>query len=142
FMDWSQGAPPIALVDNTLCLANEEVYDFLDKVFAQVAQLFPFEYIHVGGDEAPQNFWEKSPEIKKLMEKEDLADMHDVQAYFTKRVNKIITSKGKKMIGWDEILQGGDLPKEAAVMSWRGMKGGIKAAKSGHKVVMSPTTYA
>lgn len=142
FMDWSQGAPPIALVDNTLCPANEEVYDFLDKVFTQVAQLFPFEYIHVGGDEAPQNFWEKSPEIKKLMEKEDLADMHDVQAYFTKRVNKIITSKGKKMIGWDEILQGGDLPKEAAVMSWRGMKGGIKAAKSGHKVVMSPTTYA
>jgi hexosaminidase len=71
-MDWSKGAPPIALVDNTLCPANEKVYDFLDKVLTEVVQLFPFEYIHMGGDECPKNFWEKSPAIKALMKKEKL----------------------------------------------------------------------
>lgn len=141
FMDWSHGAPPIALVDNTLCPANEKVYAFLDKVITQVAQLFPFEYIHMGGDEAPHNFWEKSPQIKALMKKEGLKNMNEVQSYFTRRVEKIVESKGKKLIGWDEILEGGLAPN-AAVMSWRGMDGGIKAAKMGHEVVMSPTTYA
>lgn len=141
FMDWSHGAPPIALVDNTLCPANEKVYAFLDKVITQVAQLFPFEYIHMGGDEAPHNYWEKSPQIKALMKKEGLKNMNEVQSYFTKRVEKIVESKGKKLIGWDEILEGGLAPN-AAVMSWRGMKGGIEAAKMGHEVVMSPTTYA
>lgn len=141
FMDWSHGAPPIALVDNTLCPANEKVYAFLDKVITQVAQLFPFEYIHMGGDEAPHNYWEKSPQIKALMEKEGLKNMNEVQSYFTKRVEKIVESKGKKLIGWDEILEGGLAPN-AAVMSWRGMEGGIEAAKMGHEVVMSPTTYA
>ncbi len=141
FMDWSHGAPPIALVDNTLCPANEKVYQFLDKVITQVAQLFPFEYIHMGGDEAPHNFWEKNPQIKALMKKKGLKTMNEVQSYFTKRVEKIVESKGKKLIGWDEILEGGLAPN-AAVMSWRGMEGGIKAAKMGHEVVMSPTTYA
>lgn len=140
FMDWSHGAPPIALVDNTLCPANEKVYTFLDKVFTQVAALFPFEYIHVGGDEAPHNYWEKSSQIQALMKKEGLKNMNEVQSYFTKRVEKIIESKGKKLIGWDEILEGGLAPN-AAVMSWRGMEGGIAAAKMGHEVVMSPTTY-
>jgi hexosaminidase len=141
FMDWSHGAPPIALVDNTLCPANEKVYAFLDKVITQVAQLFPFEYIHMGGDEAPHNYWEKSPEIKALMKKEGLKNMNEVQSYFTRRIEKIVESKGKKLIGWDEILEGGLAPN-AAVMSWRGMKGGTEAAKMGHEVVMSPTTYA
>lgn len=140
FMDWSHGAPPIALVDNTLCPANEKVYTFLDKVFTQVAALFPFEYIHVGGDEAPHNYWEKSPQIQALMKREGLKNMNEVQSYFTKRVEKIVESKGKKLIGWDEILEGGLAPN-AAVMSWRGMEGGIAAAKMGHEVVMSPTTY-
>lgn len=141
FMDWSHGAPPVALVDNTLCPANEKVYTFLDTVITQVAQLFPFEYIHMGGDEAPHNYWEKSPAIKALMKKEGLKNMNEVQSYFTKRVEKIVESKGKKLIGWDEILEGGLAPN-AAVMSWRGMKGGIEAAKMGHEVVMSPTTFA
>ncbi len=140
FMDWSHGAPPIALVDNTLCPANEKVYTFLDKVITQVAQLFPFEYIHLGGDEAPHNYWEKSPQIKALMKKEGLKNMNEVQSYFTKRVEKIVESKGKKLIGWDEILEGGLAPN-AAVMSWRGMEGGIQAAKMGHEVVMSPTAF-
>ncbi|HET9826194.1 MAG TPA: family 20 glycosylhydrolase [Chitinophagaceae bacterium] len=140
FMDWSHGAPPIALVDNTLCPANEKAYDFLDKVFTELAALFPFEYIHVGGDECPKNYWEKSDAIKALMQKEGLKTQEEVQSYFEKRVEKIIESKGKKVIGWDEILEGGLAPN-AAVMSWRGINGGIQAAKMGHEVVMSPTTY-
>ncbi|RYE28107.1 MAG: beta-N-acetylhexosaminidase, partial [Sphingobacteriaceae bacterium] len=139
--DWSHGAPPIALVDNTLCPANEKVYTFLDTVITQIAQLFPFEYIHMGGDECPKNFWEKSDAIKALAQKEGLKNMEEVQSYFEKRVEKIVESKGKKFMGWDEILEGGLAP-DAAVMSWRGMKGGIEAAKMGHEVVMSPTTFA
>ena len=140
-MDWSKGHPPIALVDNTLCPANEKVYDFLDKVLTEVTALFPFEYVHMGGDECPKNYWEKTPAIKQLMAKEKLKTMDEVQSYFTKRVGKIVESKGKKLIGWDEILQGGLAPG-AAVMSWRGIKGGIEAAKLGHEVVMSPTDFA
>ncbi len=140
-MDWSHGQPPVALVDNTLCPANEKVYEFLDKVITQVAQLFPFEYIHVGGDECPKNFWEKSDAVKALMKKEGLKDMDEVQSYFEKRLEKIVESKGKKFMGWDEILQGGLAPS-ATVMSWRGMKGGIEAAKMKHDVVMSPTDFA
>ncbi|PSR54751.1 beta-N-acetylhexosaminidase [Adhaeribacter arboris] len=140
-MDWSHGAPPIALVDNTLCPANEKVYEFLDKVITEVAQLFPFEYIHVGGDETPQNFWEKSDAIKSLMKKENLKNLHEVQGYFERRLEKIVLSKGKKFMGWDEILEGGLAPS-AAVMSWRGMKGGIQAARLKHEVVMSPTDFA
>ncbi|MEO8175020.1 MAG: beta-N-acetylhexosaminidase, partial [Sediminibacterium sp.] len=140
-MDWSKGAPPIALVDNTLCPANEKVYEFLDKVMTQVAQLFPFEYIHVGGDECPKNYWQKTDAIKDLMQREKLKSMEEVQSYFEKRLEKIVESKGKKFMGWDEILEGGLAPS-AAVMSWRGVKGGIEAAKMKHDVVMSPTTYA
>lgn len=141
-MDWSRGAPPIALVDNTLCPANEKVYEFLDKVITEVAQIFPFEYIHMGGDEAPHNFWEKNSQVKELMKREGLTTIEQVQNYFTKRVDSIVRSKGKKFIGWDEIMEGGGLPSTAAVMSWRGMKGGIEAAKKGHEVVMSPTDFA
>ncbi|QNF32163.1 family 20 glycosylhydrolase [Adhaeribacter swui] len=140
-MDWSRGAPPIALIDNTLCPANEKVYEFMDKVLTEVAQLFPFEYIHLGGDETPQNFWEKSDAIKSLMKKEKLKNMHEVQGYFERRMEKIVLAKGKKFMGWDEILEGGLAPS-AAVMSWRGMKGGIEAARQKHEVVMSPTDFA
>jgi len=139
-MDWSHGPPPIAMVDNTLCPANEKVYDFLDKVMTQVAALFPFDYIHVGGDECPKNYWEKSDAIKALMQKEGLKNYEEVQSYFEKRLEKIVESKGKKFMGWDEILEGGLAPN-AAVMSWRGIQGGIAAAKMGHEVVMSPTTF-
>lgn len=139
-MDWhSKGFT--ALVDNTLCPANENVYAFLDKIVTEVAELFPFEYMHLGGDECAKNFWEKSDAVKALMKKENLKDMHAVQSYFTKRLAKIVESKGKKFMGWDEILEG-EMAKNAAVMSWRGMKGGIDAAKMGHEVVMSPTTFA
>jgi hexosaminidase len=138
-MDWS-GPHFKALIDNTLCPANEKVYPFIDKVMTEVAQLFPFEYIHVGGDECAKNFWESNEAVKALMQKENLKTLDEVQAYFEKRVEKIINSKGKKMIGWDEILEGGVSPT-AAVMSWRGTKGGIEASHKGNEVVMSPTTY-
>ncbi len=139
-MDWSK-TPVNALIDNTLCPANERVYVFLDKVLTEVAQLFPFGYIHMGGDECAKNFWEKSDAIKALMQKEGLKNQEEVQSYFEKRIEKIVESKGKKFLGWDEILEGG-LAHDAIVMSWRGMKGGIEAAKLGHEVVMSPTNYA
>ena len=141
FMIWPGGGQHFyGILDNTLCPADEKVYVFLDKVFTEVAQLFPFAYIHMGGDETARNFWEKSEKIKTLMQKEKLKGLDEVQSYFVKRVEKIINSKGKKMIGWDEILEGG-LAANAAVMSWRGMKGGIEAAKQGHEVVMSPTDF-
>lgn len=141
FMIWPGGGQHFyGTLDNTLCPANEKVYEFLDKVFTEVAQLFPFAYIHMGGDETARNFWEKSEQIKALMKKEKLKDLDEVQSYFVKRVEKIIASKGKKMIGWDEILQGGLAPN-AAVMNWQGIKGGIEAAKQGHDVVMTPTEF-
>ncbi len=140
FMNWSGGSFS-ALIDNTLCPANDLVYQHLDKIFAEIAQLFPFEYIHMGGDECAKNFWAKSDAIKQLMQRENLKDLHEVQSYFVKRVEKIIQSKGKKMMGWDEILEGGKLPESVGVMSWRGEKGGIEASKMNHKVVMTPSSY-
>lgn len=140
-MDWSRGAPPIALVDNTLCPANEKVYAFLDTVLTQVAALFPFEYIHLGGDEAPINFWQKSDAVKALMQREGMKKIEEVQGYFERRVKTIVESKGKKFIGWDEILEN-TMPSNTTVMSWRGMKYGIEAAHKGHEVVMSPTDFA
>jgi hexosaminidase len=142
FMIWPGGGQHFyGTLDNTICPALEKNFEFLDKVFTEVAELFPFGYIHMGGDETARNFWEKSESIKALIQEKGLKNLDEVQSYFVKRVEKIINSKGKKMIGWDEILDGGLAPN-AAVMSWRGMKGGIEAAKQGHEVVMSPTDFA
>lgn len=139
-MDFGAGGIK-ALVDNTLNPASEKTYEFLDKVMTEVAQLFPFGYIHLGGDECAKNFWEQSADVKALMQKENLKTMEEVQSYFEKRLETIVESKGKKFMGWDEIIEGGLGPK-AAVMSWRGIQGGITASKLGHEVVMSPTTFA
>jgi len=141
FMDWEgMNGHPTARIDNSLDPSNEEVYTALDKVMSELAPLFPFEYIHMGGDENAKNNWEKSANVQALMKREGLKDQLEVQSYFVKRMQKIINSKGKKMMGWNEILQGG-LTGDAAVMSWQGVKGGIEAAKQGHKVVMSPNDY-
>jgi len=140
FMDWTDSGI-VAHYDNTLCPANPRVYQFLDTVFAEVASLFPFPYIHIGGDECAKTFWKINPAIKALMKRENLHNMDEVQSYFEKRVEKIVESKGKKVIGWDEILEGGVAPN-ATIMSWRGEKGGIKASQMKHDVVMSPTTFA
>ena len=138
--NWWKDNPNFPGIDNTLCPANEKVYTFLDKVFGELAEIFPFGYIHVGGDECSKTFWEKSDQVAGLMKRENLKTQQEVQSYFEKRVEQIVNAKGRKLIGWDEILEGGLAPK-AAVMSWRGMQGGIDAAKLGHEVVMSPTTY-
>lgn len=141
FAEWPAEGGFYMLIDNTLNPTDEKVYEFVDKVMTEVAALFPSEYIHMGGDECYHGYWEKNPGVQKFMNKKNIADSHALQSYFVTRVQKIINAKGKKMIGWDEILEGG-LAEGAAVMSWQGMKGGIEAAKLGHKVVMSPTTYA
>lgn len=131
------GSPFYKKEDNVLCVANDSTWLMLDKIFTQIAQLFPGEYIHVGGDEAYKGFWKNCPKDQALMKKEGITSLEGLQSYFEKKLEKLIISKGKKMIGWDEILEGGLAP-EATVMSWRGMDGGIKAAQMGHKVVMSP----
>ena len=140
FLDWTTGGRPAAFFENTLNPADEKVYEFVDKVITEVAELFPFDYIHTGGDEAPYTFWEKSDDVKSLMEREGLENMAEVQSYFGHRVEEIILSKGKKMMGWDEILEGGISPS-TALMSWRGPGFGIEASKSGHNVVMSPNNF-
>jgi hexosaminidase len=137
FSKWFGGGKFEMLIDNALNPADEKVYQFLDKVFGEVAQLFPFDYIHIGGDECYKGYWEKDAGVQAFMKKNNLKDGVELQSYFTKRVSKIIASKKKKAIGWDEILEGGIAP-EAAVMSWRGVKGGIEASHLKHLVVMSP----
>ncbi|HXB96087.1 MAG TPA: family 20 glycosylhydrolase [Puia sp.] len=126
--------------DNALCVGNDSVFEVLDKIFTEVAALFPNPYIHIGGDEAYKGFWSACPKCNKRMADEHLKNVDELQSYFVKRIEKILKAKGKKLIGWDEILQGGLAP-EATVMSWRGMSGGVAAAKMGHAVVMTPWDY-
>ena len=126
--------------DNALCIGNDSVFIMLDKIFTELAALFPCEYIHVGGDEAFKGFWSDCPKCQKRMTEEKLKNVDELQSYFVRRMEIILKSKGKKLIGWDEILEGGLAP-EATVMSWRGMKGGIEAAKMNHHVVMTPWDY-
>lgn len=128
--------------DNSLCPGKESTFEYMDKVFTEVAALFPFEYIHIGGDECFKGFWEKCEHCQKRMKDNGLKDVKELQSYFVKRLEKILQDKGKKLIGWDEILEGGLAPN-ATVMSWRGMEGGIAAARAKHHVVMCPyvSTY-
>lgn len=119
---------------------TEKVFRFVDDVFTEICEMFPSKYIHMGGDEAPKEQWEKSPRVKELMKREGLKNGHDVQSYFVKRVEKILEAKGRKLIGWDEIREGGLSPK-ATVMSWRGEAGGIASAKEGHDVVMASNSH-
>lgn len=123
-----------------LCIGNDAVFEFLDGVMTEVADLFPGEYIHMGGDEAPKTFWKTCPRCQARRRELNLKDEHELQSYFVKRMEKIIESKGKRLIGWDEILEGGLAPN-ATVMSWRGMTGGIEAARMGHPVVMTPAPH-
>lgn len=123
--------------ENALCPGNEKTFEFLDKVFREVAKMFPFEYIHIGGDECYRGFWGECPKCAARMEEEKIYSRPGLQSYFIKRVEKIVDSYGKKIVGWDEISEGG-LAEKATVMSWRGMNGGIEAAKAGHHVIMTP----
>jgi hexosaminidase len=141
FSEWYKDGSFKMKLDNTLNPSDEKVYEFLDKVFTEIASLFPNPYIHVGGDECYKGFWTSDAGCQALMKKMNMKQPEELQAYFMKRVETILKAKSKKLIGWDEILEGGIAP-EATVMSWRGIKGGIEAAKMGHDVVMTPTTFA
>ena len=122
------------------CAGNEETFYFLENVLKEVSEIFPGPYIHIGGDECPKTRWEKCQKCQKRIAEEGLKDEHELQSYFIKRIEKILESFGKRLVGWDEILEGGLAPN-AIVHSWRGMDGGIEAANAGHEVIMSPTTH-
>ena len=125
---------------NIFCAGNDSTFDFLDDVLDEVAALFPCPYIHIGGDEADKSNWKKCPKDQARIKAEGLKNEEELQSYFIRRIEKHLNSIGKRLIGWDEILQGGLAPN-ATVMSWRGTDGGIAAARQGHDVVMSPTRY-
>ncbi|MDX2360918.1 MAG: family 20 glycosylhydrolase [Crocinitomicaceae bacterium] len=127
------------IFDDIYCSKKESI-EFMKDILAEVLELFPSEYIHIGGDEAPKTRWKKCENCQRVIEENGLHDEHELQSYFIGQMDEFLTSKGRKLIGWDEILEGG-LSPNAAVMSWRGEAGGIEAAKQGHYVVMSPTTY-
>jgi hexosaminidase len=140
FSKWFGNGKFEMYVDNTLDPTDEKVYQFLDKVFGEIATLFPFDYVHMGGDECYKGYWERDTRVQAFMKKNNIKNSDELQSYLTKRVSKILAAKKKKMIGWDEILEGGLAPG-AAVMSWRGTKGGIEAAHLKHPVVMSPSPF-
>lgn len=126
--------------EDVFCAGNEETFVFYEKVLDEVMEIFPAEYIHVGADECPKSRWEKCPKCQKKIKEEGLNNEHELQSYFIRRMEKYLNKNGKKLIGWDEILEGGLAP-DATVMSWRGMQGGIDAAKQEHDVIMTPTDY-
>lgn len=125
--------------DNVFC-PNEATFTFLENVLTEVMDIFPSEYIHVGGDECPKTAWENSKFCSDLMAEKKIKDVHALQSYFIQRMEKFLNAKGRRIIGWDEILEGG-LAENATVMSWRGTEGGIAAAKQGHDVIMTPTDF-
>jgi len=119
---------------------KETTFQFIENVLTEVMYLFPSPYLHIGGDECPKKRWKNCPHCQALIKQEGLKDEHELQSYFIKRIEQFVNSKGRKIIGWDEILEGGLAPN-AAVMSWRGTKGGIAAAKAKHDVVMTPSSH-
>lgn len=122
---------------DVFCAGKEETFTFMQDVLDEVLTLFPGEYIHIGGDECPKTRWEACPHCQKRIADEKLKDEHELQSYFINRIEKYLNSKGRQIIGWDEILEGGLAPN-ATVMSWRGEEGGIAAAKQKHNVIMTP----
>jgi len=131
---------------DVLCLGNEKTYEFLEGVLSEVIELFPSKYIHIGGDEAPRTRWEMCPKCQGLAKKEGLrtdrkhSTEDRLQSYCMKRIERYLNERGRQIIGWDEILEG-DVAPNATVMSWRGIRGGIKAAKLKHDVIMTPNDY-
>jgi hexosaminidase len=122
------------------CAGNDSVFAFLQDVIDEVVKLFPSKYIHIGGDECPKTSWKVCPKCQKRIRDNNLKDENGLQSYFIQRMEKYINSKGKTIIGWDEILEGGLAPN-AVVMSWRGIKGGIEAARQNHDVIMTPGSH-
>jgi len=127
------------VLDDVFC-PKDETFTFLENILSEIIDLFPSKYIHIGGDESPKVRWKSCAHCQSLIKKEGLKDEHELQSYFIQRIEKFVNSKGRKIIGWDEILEGGLAPN-AAVMSWRGIEGGIAAAKQKHFVVMTPGSH-
>ncbi len=135
-----QPVPGLWGVFEDIYCSKPETIEFIKEILDEVIPLFPSEYVHIGGDEAPKTRWHECTRCQKTMKDNNLKDEHALQSYFIRQIDSYLTSKGKKLIGWDEILEGG-LSPNAAVMSWRGEEGGIEAAKQKHFVVMSPSGY-
>ena len=127
------------IMPDVLCLGNEKTYQFCEDVLSEMMDIFPSEYIHLGGDETPNVRWKECPKCKALMAKENLTP-GKLQGYFTNRIEKFVNSKGRRIIGWDEILDG-DINQSATIMSWRGTAPGARGAKMGHDVIMSPSSH-
>ena len=123
--------------EDVFCAGKDSTFQFLENVLDEVMTLFPSKYIHIGGDECPKTHWQRCPFCQQRIKDEHLKDEHELQSYFIQRIEKYLNSKGKTLIGWDEILEGGLAPK-AVVMSWRGEQGGIAAAQQKHQVIMTP----
>lgn len=130
---------PSLVTDDSYC-TKEATFTFLKAIFEEVIAIFPSQYIHIAGDEAPKQHWKRCPHCQKRMATEGLKNVEELQSYFIKRIEKIINEQGRSVIGWDEILEGGLAPN-ATVMSWRGMQGGIDAAKQKHQVIMTPESH-
>ena len=126
--------------NSDFCVGNEETFTFLENVLTEVMELFPSEYIHIGGDEAGKSAWKTCPKCQKRMTDEHLANVAELQSYLIHRIEKFLNNHGRHLLGWDEILQGGIAPN-ATVMSWRGEEGGIAAVTSGHRAIMTPGAY-
>ena len=126
--------------EDVFCAGSEETFEFIENVLTEVLELFPSEYIHIGGDECPKVRWKACPKCQRRISEEGLANETELQSYFMKRIERWLNGHGRKIIGWDEILQGG-ITRSATIMSWRGTKGGIAAAALGNRVIMSPNTY-
>lgn len=122
------------------CIGNPKTFEFMENVLTEVIELFPSEHIHIGGDEAGKNTWKTCPKCQALMKKEKLANVDELQSYMIRKAEEFLNSKGRRLIGWDEILEGGLAP-EATVMSWRGEAAGFKSARMGHDVIMTPGSY-
>ncbi len=138
--DQIQTERTFGVFDPIFCAGQETTFTFLEDVLTEVAELFPGTYIHIGGDEAPKTRWKECPHCQKRIKDNGLKDEHELQSYFISRIEKFVNSKGKQIIGWDEILEGGLAPN-ATVMSWRGEEGGIAAAKEKHNVIMTPGNW-
>ena len=128
------------VLDDVFCPGKEQTFEFLEGVLDEVLELFPSKFIHIGGDECPRVRWKECPDCQARLAAEGLKDESGLQAYLTRRIGRYLASKGRRLIGWDEILEGGPAP-DAVVMSWRGTKGGIAAARQQHEVIMTPSTY-
>lgn len=126
--------------DDVYCAGSERTFEFLEDVLAEVVPLFPGAYVHIGGDECPKTRWKSCAKCQARIKSEGLKDEHELQSYFIRRVEKLLAARNKRLIGWDEILEGGLAPN-ATVQSWRGMDGAIAAANAGHDVICSPTSH-